>query len=401
VHLLKSPVFFEVLAQEAIMGIMAFDLNSLECIYINKLAREMLEFSSHELSKVEIALSNLYPKDARSGVRAFNAGMIHHEGLLQDVLIAKANETTFIANLGIKNLALEDGSKLLLLMFQDVTYQKKLQREINHKQEEIRNAYIELLEQNKQLKELDLAKDKFIALTTHELRTPLSAIVATADALNLKLYDTPEQMADFVRTIYEQGIQLMELVNDVLDFAKIRAGKMDYYIEKQPLASVLTAAGESFQQMAEHSQVTLDVHLPDSDVHAYFDLMRLREVVNNVVNNAIKYNRKNGHVRIEIEQTQEGFASIVITDTGQGIPSDKLENVFNEFETVGSVSRHHKGTGLGMPISRRLIQAMGGDLRLSSEENIGSRFSIDIPLAKVLAEEFYRSRPDVWGDLAA
>lgn len=105
-------------------------------------------------------------------------------------------------------------------------------------------------------------------------------------------------------------------------------------------------------------------------------------------------------MRLETAPTP-GLARIRCEDTGQGIPSDKIAAVFNEFETVGHVSKHHKGTGLGMPISKRLCQSMGGDLTLESIEGVGTTFFIDVPLEKVLSEDMYNSRQDVWGDLAA
>jgi signal transduction histidine kinase len=413
---MPSSKFFQVLANEAIMGIMAFDPITQRCQYINKLAREILEISnglnledaenplgSDALadSVVELDLPELYPQEARAGFgRPFSEEILKHDGLSQDVLMRKKNGHLFIANVGIKHVDVGCGDHRILVMFQDTTIQKKLQREVQAKQEEIHNAFTELLEQNRQLKELDLAKDKFIALTTHELRTPLSAIVATAEVVQMRLYESEEQKAEFIKTIHEQSLHLMELVNDVLDFAKIRAGKMEYYVEHVELLPMVKKLVANFEHMAEQAEVTTEVAELDSPIRAYVDVLRLKEVVNNVVNNAIKYNRPQGTVLIKIIE-REGLARIAISDTGQGIPADKIASVFNEFETVGSVSRHHKGTGLGMPISKRLVQGMGGDLTLESVEGEGSTFFIDVPMTKVLSEEHYRERPDSWGDLAA
>ncbi len=396
------PSFFEILAQEAIMGIMAFEPVGRRCIYSNALAREILDLpigAGHE--RPSLALSELFPDEPRGGSRAFSEEIVRREGLAQDVLVRKRQGSSFIADVGVRYIRADGREPLLLVMFRDVTFQKKLQRELTVKQGEIHKAYAELLEQNRQLREFDHAKDKFIALTTHELRTPLAAIVATAEVLDLKLYESPEQMDEFIKSIHEQGLHLMELINDVLDFAKIRAGKMDFYIERTDVRPVLTRLLDNFRNMAEQGRVTLSMNLPGAEAFCYFDLMRLKEVFNNVVSNAIKYNKKEGgEVRVDVAPF-ESYVRIAVADTGQGIPPEKIGHVFNEFETVGNIARHHKGTGLGMPISKRLVEAMGGRLTLESEVGVGTKFFIDLPVDKVLDEEFYRSRPDAWGDLAA
>lgn len=407
--------FFETLARDAIVGILAFEENGRKCVYRNILAGEILELQEADTSTLRLA--NLFPSEnVRGDFRPFSEAIVGREGLTQDVLMRRADGGLFIANIGIRHIHVDgvgdssdadrsvagnvgDGS-ILLLMFQDITFQKKLKRELTLKQEEIRQAYMDLLEQNRRLKELDNAKDKFIALTTHELRTPLSAIVATADVLQLRLYESPEQMKDFINTVYEQAHQLMELVNDVLDFSKIRAGKMEFYVEQIDVRPVLEKAISGFSNMAEKEGIMMEIDSSSAETLCYFDLLRFQEVINNVISNAIKYNRKDGRVRVSLSQVN-GFTRVSVADSGQGIPEEKLPAVFNEFETVGNVSRHHKGTGLGMPISKRLMEAMGGALSLTSEVGVGTTFFIDLPNAKVLPEEFYRSRPDIGFDYAS
>ena len=395
--------FFEALADEAIMGIIAFDSQTKKCVYINRLARESLEFDLGTDHSVDLQISDLFPRDGKRAhmARPFTEDMLKHEGLYQDVLLRKRNGLAIIANVGVKHVALEEGNSMPVVMFQDITIQKKLQRDIQVKQEEIHKAFTELLEQNRQLKELDLAKDRFVALTTHELRTPLSAIVATAEVLDMRLYDSDEQRDGFIKTIHEQGMHLMALVNDILDFAKIRAGKMEYYVEHIDLVPMVTKLAQNYDHMAAAADVKVEVKIPQEKLMAFADVLRLKEVLNNVVNNAIKYNKTGGKVTISIDELPGVFARIVVTDTGQGIPASKAQHVFNEFETVGNVARHHKGTGLGMPISKKLMQAIGGNLSFESIEGVGTSFFIDIPVTKVLDEQLYRSRSDGWGDLAA
>lgn len=394
---------FREFVEHSVIGMVAFD-DSGKVIFSNSRAIEILEMATPK----DWPITALFPDRERIGTYIpCTEELLRRDGLTSEVLVKKGNGHHFLASLSVRRYGVSAGEGFYLISFQDVTVEKKLSRELRAKQEEIERAYSELLEQNKQLKALDLAKDKFIALTTHELRTPLSAIVATADVLENRLYESEEQKEEFIRVIGEQGRHLMELVNDVLDFAKIRAGKMDFFVESIQLRPLLEKLAGSYGSMAEQERVSIKIDVPDAsfDDHAWADLIRLKEVINNVLSNAIKYNRADGTVTVALckhtEASGGNFLRIAVTDTGVGIPGDKQDSVFNEFETVGHVSKHHKGTGLGMPISKRLMEQMGGRLSFTSNYGHGSTFNIDIPIDKVLTEDFYRSRPDLDSDLAA
>ncbi len=370
-------------------------------LFANIAALETLELKDFDGFRIE----SLYPDAERLGsYHGLSAATLRHDGLTSEVMMRKANQHHFLASLSVKTIQ-QDGLTLVMLSFQDVSTEKKLTRDLSAKQSEIQRAYTELLEQNVQLKALDQAKDKFIALTTHELRTPLSAIIATADVLELQLYESEEQKEEFIHTIGEQGRHLLELVNDILDFAKIRAGKMDFYVEAVDLRTLVKHLAAGFSHMAVQENIRITVIDGTSWPEVWADSLRLKEIINNVLSNAIKYNRTNGSVVINVNEAINAdgrkVARVSVKDSGVGIPKDKLAVVFNEFETAGHASRHHKGTGLGMPISKRLIEAMGGALTLESEPGVGTEFHVEIPMEKVLSEEHYRARPDADTDFAA
>jgi signal transduction histidine kinase len=377
------PRLFETIAKEAMSGIIVFASDG-KCLFSNSMFIQLY-------GNGEPTLLDLSPTGPQAHFKPFSADLLKHDGFYQDILVRRQNSSTFIANVGVRFIEV-DGHSAHLLMMQDVTLQKKLQREIIAKQTEINAAYEDLLKQNRSLKELDHAKDRFIALTTHELRTPLSAMVASAEILKLGLYDTPEQMKEFVDMIHDQGTQLQDLVNDILDFAKIRAGKMDFFIELHDVVGFTQAIARNFESMAEQDKIQMNFAAPPTAILCYYDEVRLRQVLSNVINNAIKYNRRGGSVNVEFLQ-DETVVKVLVKDTGKGIPSDQFEKVFNEFETLGQVAQHHKGTGLGMPISRKLIEGMGGTIELeSSEIGVGSCFCVEIPKTKVLPAELYRPR---------
>ncbi len=262
---------------------------------------------------------------------------------------------------------------------------------------------LNLSRKNRELRLLDHAKDKFIALTTHELRTPISAIVATSEVLHLKLYESDEQRDEFIKTVHEQSLHLLELVNDILDLSKIRAGKMEFFVERLDVAEVIAKTITEFESLAQTARVHLAFERPEHGSFAYADELRLREVLSNVLSNAIKYNRSGGRVDVALTVRANSILRVAVRDTGRGIKPEDLRHVFNEFETVEVMARHHKGTGLGMPISQSLIRTMGGELSLESRFGEGSCFYIDIPIGKVLTGEMYRTRgaEAEWGEAAA
>lgn len=377
------PHLYQAVAEGAISGIVVFEQATGKCLFINHAASDLLGTEAP-------TLETLIPAADKPPFKSFAQDILGNDGLYHDIVINTASGLPFIGNIGVRSLGV-DGVHACLLMLQDVTLQKKLQREILAKQSELRAAFEEMKRQNQQLRDLDLAKDRFIALTTHELRTPLSALIASAEILKLGLYDSPKQMLEFIDMIFEQGQQLQDLVNDILDFAKIQAGKMDFYIEENDTLPLVEDVVRQFESMAEANAVALKIERPAFSTKCYFDEMRLRQVISNIVNNAIKYNRSGGSVRVHFAEHADHLR-ILIEDTGKGIPVDQFDKVFNEFETIGNVAQHHKGTGLGMPISHKLMTGMGGKIAFISEFGKGSTFWMEIPKTKVLDEGVYRPR---------
>jgi signal transduction histidine kinase len=386
------PHLYEAVAQGAMFGIVVFDRDDGKCLFFNHMAKEML---GTETPSIEAMI----PLVDKPPLKSFAQDILLGDGLYHDIVINTAHGHSFIGNLGVRLLEV-DGHSAYLLMMQDVTLQKKLQRDIIAKQAEIKATYEELLKQNRQLRDLDLAKDRFIALTTHELRTPLSAMVSSAEILKMGLYNTPEQMREFIEMIHDQGLHLQELVNDILDFAKIQAGKMDYYIQQQSPDKLVQAILNNFESMAETHKVTLKFEAPSEELLAYYDELRLKQIASNIINNAIKYNRSGGTVRVYFSNESDHIR-LLVEDTGRGIPADQFSKVFNEFETVGQMADHHNGTGLGMPISRKLAEGMGGKLLLQSTEKVGSTFWVELPKEKILDPSLYRIRLEQIGDLAS
>lgn len=234
-----------------------------------------------------------------------------------------------------------------------------------------------------QLRELDRLKSSFLANMSHELRTPLNSILGFADVM-IEGLDGPltENMNTDLRLIQKNGQHLLNLINDVLDMAKIEAGKMNLSMETFTLHDVLEEVTSITSPLASEKSLSLFIEADsDSQVKVTADRTRLRQVMLNLVNNAIKFTEK-GRITIRADR-QDNSVLIRVKDSGIGIPPEQLETIFQEFAQVDtSTTRKAGGTGLGLPISRRLIEMHGGRLWAESTaiSGEGSTFYVLLPI---------------------
>jgi signal transduction histidine kinase/HAMP domain-containing protein len=241
-----------------------------------------------------------------------------------------------------------------------------------------------------QLRELDRLKSSFLANMSHELRTPLNSILGFSDVM-LEELDGPltENMDNDLKLIQKNGQHLLHLINDVLDMAKIESGRMNLNLETFEVREILEEVASITSPLASEKNIALFI-TPDSDpeVEIYADHTRIRQVMINLVNNAIKFT-EGGKIAISAVRQEGEKVLITVADTGLGIPPDKLEAVFDEFIQVDTSStRKVGGTGLGLPISRKLVTMHGGRLWAESTgvEGEGSIFYVELPLISVIAE---------------
>ncbi|GAB1470145.1 hypothetical protein MASR2M66_10220 [Chloroflexota bacterium] len=248
----------------------------------------------------------------------------------------------------------------------------------------------ELQKRAQELKELDRLKSAFLANMSHELRTPLNSILGFTDVMLEGLDgELTAYMDNDLRLIQKNGQHLLYLINDVLDMAKIESGRMNLHLEKIRVHSLLDEVINITSTLANEKDLALIIE-PDSDtsLEVYADNTRLRQVMLNLVNNSIKFTNK-GSVTIQAKILDDAKALITVKDTGLGIPPDKLEAVFLEFTQVDTSStRKVGGTGLGLPISRRLVEMHGGRLWAESTgtDGEGCIFFVELPLKARIIE---------------
>jgi signal transduction histidine kinase len=248
--------------------------------------------------------------------------------------------------------------------------------------------YAEQIATVERLRELDHLKSAFLANMSHELRTPLNSILGFAEVLLLGL-DGPlnDIMNNDVRLIEKNGKHLLSLINDVLDMAKIEAGKMNLSFEKFFLRDLIEETIDITGSLAREKSLYLVIDPESQDqLDLIADRIRLRQVLINLVANAVKFTETGGITICAVQNVEQQKVRISIKDTGMGIREDKLDMIFESFSQVDtSTTRKASGTGLGLPISRRLVQMHGGQLWAEStgKQNEGSIFFIELPFEAI------------------
>jgi PAS domain S-box-containing protein len=261
----------------------------------------------------------------------------------------------------------DSGDDAVLQINNDVTERKRAEAAVDDAREEAERA--------------NRAKSEFLSRMSHELRTPMNSILGFAQLLELEELSS-EQRED-VGHILQAGRHLLGLINEVLDISRIESGHMALSLEPVPLSQCVQEVLELIEPMAVESSVRLKVALEHFDsVHIRCDRQRFNQVLLNLLSNAVKYNRWDGEVDVWLERNG-GEARINVRDTGLGIPEAKMSDLFKPFDRLGMDQSPVEGTGLGLALSKRLTEVMGGKLGVESVQGHGSTFWVEFPLVSV------------------
>ncbi len=233
--------------------------------------------------------------------------------------------------------------------------------------------------------EANQAKSEFLSSMSHELRTPLNGVLGFAQLLEHSP-DEPlsERQTEYVDHILKAGDHLLELINEVLDLAKIESGSVSLSIESIVPSGVVQECIELLSPLAENHEIHIvnDMNGLDQGVLVLADFTRLKQIIVNLMSNAIKYNREGGKVTLSCKKLDNLFR-FIITDTGYGIPKNRVESLFIPFNRLEAENSEIEGTGVGLTITKRLVELMGGSISLESEVGKGSSFWIDLPVMSV------------------
>jgi signal transduction histidine kinase len=241
--------------------------------------------------------------------------------------------------------------------------------------------YSELEDQAEQLRHASELKSRFLSYISHEFRTPLGAIKSLSGILLSEMDGTlTEEQQKQVRFMRTSADELLELVNDQLDLAKLEAGRLTVSAEWFEMVDLFATLRGMFKPILVNDDLKLIFEEPHGDVRLYSDDRKLSQILRNFISNALKFTPQ-GEVRVRAEVNPDQTVTFTVTDTGIGIPPDALPHIFDDFTQVDTpLQRRLRGTGLGLALCRRLAKLLGGDVKVESTVGAGSKFSVTIPM---------------------
>ncbi len=260
---------------------------------------------------------------------------------------------------------------------------------------EIEITYNELKTAQSKLKELDQLKSRFFANISHEFRTPLTLILGQIDSVMSENIDVKEKGK--LQVANRNARRLLDLINQLLDLSKLEAGSMELNAETHNIVPFLKSLFYSFESLSESQKIALKFESESENIPVVFDPDKMEKIFYNIISNAFKFVPPNGKINVSLNIVNS-TAEVRIKDTGIGIPSTRLTHIFDRFYQVdGSASRKHEGTGIGLALTKELIELHKGSISVDSEEGKGSEFIIRLPAGdyKAETEEFITRQPDL------
>lgn len=277
----------------------------------------------------------------------------------------------------------------------DITARKQAELQLHQLNQslesKVRERTAELQQTNEELIRATRLKDEFLANMSHELRTPLNTILGMTDGLEEQVYgNLNERQLQALRTVERSGSHLLELINDILDLAKIESGQIDLECTDTSINLLCQSSLAFIKQQALQKSLQLEMKIPLNLPSLFVDERRIRQVLINLLNNAVKFTPKGGRVNLEVTQLPPNVATsdrpllkylrISVIDTGIGISPENIKKLFQPFIQIDSaLNRQYQGTGLGLALVKRIVELHNGRVGITSELGVGSCFTVDLP----------------------
>jgi len=290
-----------------------------------------------------------------------------------------------------------DGLSSLLHSREAVKIEKNLNAELEQRVNERTQELTEEIARRKQankamfaaIKNAEIAnraKSELMANMSHELRTPLNAIIGFSDSISGEIFGPigNDKYHEYINDIHNSGQHLLELINDILDVSAIEADALELHEETINLSTVIEASVHLIRPLAEKGQVSVSVAVEPEAPLIYADERRVKQVMINLLSNAIKFSPKGEQVSVNVRLTEEGSLTIAVADTGVGMDEEEVDKALSVFGQVDSgLNRKHEGSGLGLPLTKGLVERHGGTLEVKSKKDHGTLIMVTFPKERV------------------
>ena len=273
-----------------------------------------------------------------------------------------------------------------LLIGTDNTARKRVEAEQARLDEALQRSNLELQAARIAADTANQAKSDFLSRMSHELRSPLNAILGFAQLMESGTPEPTAAQQDSIVQILHAGWYLLELINEILDLALIESGKLSLSPEPMSLAEVLADCRAMTEPQAGSAGIALHFFPPEPDLFVRADRTRVKQICLNLLSNAIKYNRSGGKVEVRCSMRPNGRVRVAFRDTGAGLAPDQVAQLFQPFNRLGQETGLQQGTGIGLVVCQQLVRLMGGEIGVASEPGVGSEFWIDLLASHGLAQ---------------
>lgn len=350
----------------------------------NKGAEKIFGFTRAEMLGRHI--SGVYPEDEHEFLQNEIIAPLLAKGVHEsEVKMMRKSGDFFYAHLSL-SLEFDETNQVcgMIGYTMDITERKLVEQELEYYQQnleaQVEKRTAELIKAKEDAEHANLLKSRFLSRMSHELRTPMNAIIGFTQLLRLDCKSEKEQ--EFISEVLVAADHLLALINEVLDLSRIESGNLLLHMKPTSLYQLCKESVSVVKKLASETEITLCNNIsPEEDVTLYTDAVRLKEVIVNLLSNAIKYNKKKGSVTLSHVVSANGFVRVVVTDTGKGIAIADQEDIFEPFNRLGAEFTDVEGSGIGLTISKQLINLLGGNIGVESQLNIGSSFWFECPVS--------------------
>jgi len=361
-----------------------FDADNLRFIYVNEGALNQVGYTSEELLLMHPY--DIKPDYLESEFRTLIEPMLNgaEVSLNIETIHQHKNGQRLPVEIFLQYIASEDEPSRFVAIVRDITERKRSEAELDkyrhHLEALVEERTTDLAAARDEAERANAAKSDFLSRMSHELRTPMNAILGFGQLLKLDAGGLNKTQHGEVKEILDAGHHLLSLINEVLDLAKIESGKLEISMEEIPFDDLLQQCITLIQSQAESQQVELIDHISGKGYIVRADFIRLKQVLVNLLSNAVKYNCHHGRITLNGEIIGEQGLRILITDTGEGLEEEEIAKLFTPFERLNAVN-NVEGTGIGLVITKHLIELMGGTIGVESTPGEGSTFWVNLELS--------------------